>query len=293
MFLLFVYLVGTVRTREDVVLIVGMLMVGVILLSLSLIWVYVTGHNFSIAGISSGAGTDKSYTQGPHVRPGGTIGSPIDAAAFLELLLASAISIFLTRLKRFYSVLAAIAFGVGVVGLVVTLSRGGWIAFFLSGAILCFFAWRRGLLSLAIPVLIVVVIALFAFVFQDALIGRLTTDDGGSARARIILSELAFQVLHDHPLRGIGANNFTVVVKQYLTPTFNGEWIYAIHNKYLLTWVEDGLGAMLALIWFLFATIRRGWFTWCRKDALLAPLGVGADRRHHRPDDPHGGGCLS
>ncbi len=275
MFLLFVYLVGTVRTREDVVLLVGMLMVGVILLSLSLIWVYVTGHNFNIAGISSGAGTDKSYTRGLHTRPGGTIGSPIDAAAFLELLLASAISIFLTRLKKFYSVLAAIAFCLGGIGLVVTLSRGGWIAFFLSSAILCFFAWRRGLLSVAIPVLMVVVVALFAFVFQDALIGRLTTDDGGSARARIILTELAFQILRDHPLRGIGANNFTVVVKQYLTPTFNGEWLYAIHNKYLLTWVEDGLGAMLALLWFLLATIRRGWITWRRKDALLAPLALG------------------
>jgi len=272
-FLFFVYIAGTVRTREDVLLIVTMLMVSGICLGTFLIAEVVAGHNFNIPGLSTVG--DRSYNSGGYFRPGGPIGSPIDAASFFGLMLVPSLSILLTRLKGFYLWLAVLSLSIGTIGLVLTLSRGGWIALILASSILCFFAWRRGWLSIKVPVIIVVVVVLLGLVFQNAILTRLTADDNGSARARIVLTRLAFDIIWDHPLLGIGTNNFAAVFRHYLTPDFNGEWIYSIHDKYLMVWVETGIGGLIAFVWFLLATVRRGWLVWQRGDRILSSLALG------------------
>src|SRR5439155_18314025 len=50
---------------------------------------------------------------------------------------------------------------------------------------------------------------------------------------------------------------------------------YTVHNKYLLVWSEAGIGALLAFLWFLGSTLRRGWSLWRRDDPLLSPLALG------------------
>lgn len=267
MFLLYVYIAGTVRTRQDVLFIVIMLFIGLVLESLVMVALRFVGHSFSVAGMLARIDPDN--------RVGGTVGSPINAAAYLCLLLAPAMSILLTRLAWYYKWLAALAFGLGGVALVLTFSRGGWIAFFLSSAILCLLAWRRGWLSITIPFSITVVVVLLFLLFQDAILVRLLGDDNGSASARVPLMKLAFRVIKDKPVLGVGINNFPIIMKQYATPEFGGAWLYAIHDKYLLVWAETGIGGLVAFIWFLLATVRRGWQCWKLSDRFLSPLALG------------------
>jgi len=267
MFLLYVYVAGTVQTRQDVLFIVTILFIGLVLESLVMIGLRYVGHSFSIAGMFARIDPGK--------RVGGTVGSPINAASYLSLLLVPAISFLLTRLGRCYKWLAVLAFSLGGVALVLTLSRGGWVAFVLSIMILCFFAWRRGWLSLSIPFVALAVAVLLSLLFGDVILSRLFGYDMGSAQSRIPLMKLAFRVIKDNPVRGVGANNFPIIMKQYVTPEFGGAWLYSTHNKYLLVWVETGIGGFIAFIWFLLAALRRGWQCWKFGDRFLAPLALG------------------
>jgi O-antigen ligase len=58
--------------------------------------------------------------------------------------------------------------------------------------------------------------------------------DRGSAESRIPLMNLALRIIEDHPVLGLGANNFTVVMDQYLSAEFRRGFLFAVHNKYLL-----------------------------------------------------------
>lgn len=130
-------------------------------------------------------------------------------------------------------------------------------------------------MSIWVP-LVMLGLASLAFLFyRDAILERLLLAGGDLSAGRIVLMRLAWQMIRDHPLLGVGANNFFLALKQYLTPDFNGDWIYTVHNKYLLVWAEAGVGALAAFLLFLFVTIRNGWLCWSRGDRFLSPLALG------------------
>ena len=272
-FLLYLYIVATVRTREDLLFIVLMLLLGLVAESLIMIWVYLTGQDISLAGISTRV--EPQFATGLHARPGGTIQSPNVAAGYLCFLLAPALSLLLVRLGRFYKLLALLGFGLGWVALIATLSRGGWVAFAVSITILCLGAWRRGRLSPGVPVSISLAIVLAFLLFRETIQTRLFAYDLGAAYGRIPLMKLAFQMIREHPLLGVGANSFGAVINLYLPPELSQEWLYAVHNKYLLVWAETGIGGLLAFVAFLVGTVRCGLLCWRANDPFLSPLALG------------------
>ncbi len=140
--------------------------------------------------------------------------------------------------------------------------------------LLCYFAWRRGQLSLKY-LLIVFFVVLLLLSFQDVILNRLLGDDDGSAESRLPLIKIAFKIIGDYPVFGVGANNFSMVIEQYITPEFSDAWIAIIHNKYLLVWVETGIFGLVTFVWFLFGTIISGLYIWKAHDHFLSPLALG------------------
>jgi O-antigen ligase len=171
--------------------------------------------------------------------------------------------------------LAVFASGLGGVALVLTLSRGGWLAFILSITILGVLAWYRGWLRPIIPLVGVVVAVLAFFMFQDTLVSRLTGDDEGSTQSRVPLMGIAFRMIQDHPVLGVGTNNYAFVLSEYITPDVSQEWLFVVHNKYLLVLAETGPVGLITYLWFLLATVWRGWQGWKLKDRVLSPLALG------------------
>jgi putative inorganic carbon (HCO3(-)) transporter len=272
MFLLYIYIVSSVQTRQDVLFIVAMLLIGFVLESLIMILLGLAGINFSIAGVSSRIDVGKGPT-GPPYRFSGTIGSSNTAASYVSMLMTIAVSLLFTRLKLWYRLLAILGFGLGGVALILTFSRGGWLSFVLSITMVCLFTWRRGWLSLTVPFAIAIVLAMLSLLFRDAVTARV--QETNLTHARVILNELAFKMIIDNPVFGIGTNNFAIAMKQYLTPEFGGEWIYIVHNKYLLEWAEIGIGGIVAFVWFLLAAIRRGWQCYQFEGRFLPALALG------------------
>jgi putative inorganic carbon (HCO3(-)) transporter len=273
MFLLYVYLVGTVRTRQDLRFVVGWLLCGLVCEGL-IIAVSAAGGSFEAAGLQVRTDIFDEEEVGTAARFSGTLGSPILAASYLEMLLAPALAILGTNLGRCHKTLAVLGLSLGSVALIGTFSRAGWLAASLSLTIVYLPLWRRRKLSPAVPVVLLVLLSALALFFHEEIARRMTGNDGGSARSRVPLMMMAWDIITDQPALGVGANNYTEALKPR-TPEFGNEWLFTVHNQYLLVWAETGAIGLAAYLWFLLATLRRGWQRWKRTDPLLSPLALG------------------
>ncbi len=281
--LLFIYIVGTVRTREDIIF-MATLLLGTLVLESLLMIAAPFGLRFKIGSIVNRVDTASPRVAAGLFRTAGTVGSPILAASFVELLLAPAMSVLFMPVERWLKWLAGLGVFFGSVALILTFSRGGWIAAGLSVFVLCYFAWRRRWLSPVIPAGMIAVALVMGIVFQSQVMQRVFNEQ--SAYDRIPLAEIASRVIMDHPLLGVGSNNIVLAELNYVTPDLAGAWLYAIHDKYLLVWSETGIGALIAFLAFLGMSLRRGWQAWKMHDRLLSPLalalalGIGGEMIH-------------
>lgn len=272
--LVYCYVAGNVRSKDDVVFAVSCLLAACLVESVVMIILRFTGMPSTIWGLPTHIHIDSDPREG-FMRIGGTVGQSNFAAAYLSISMTCAASVLFTSLGRLYKWLAAAVLGLGSIALILTFSRGGWLALALSLVLLCFVTWRRRGLSLKAPLVVLLLLALLCVPFRSLIGARLFGDDRGSAQSRIPLMNLAFRIAEDHPLLGVGANNFTVAMGPYLTSEFREEFLFAVHNKYLLVLTETGIGGLAAFLAFYIGIVRKGWHCWTFQDRLLSPLALG------------------
>ncbi len=272
--LVYFYVASNVKTRRDVLFVVSLLLIACLLESLAMIALKFTGIPSTLWGAPTHIHIDTDAKQG-FMRIGGTVGSSNFAAAYLSISLASAASLLFTNLGRAHKCLALAVLGLGGVALILTFSRGGWMALALSLTLICLLGWRRLGFSLKTPIAIILILGMLYLPFHSVISARLLGDDRGSAESRIPLMKLAFRIIEDNPILGVGANNFTVVMDRYLTPEFRHGFLFAVHNKYLLVLSETGAAGLLGLLAFLLDALRKGWQCWARQDPQLSPLALG------------------
>src|SRR3984893_2050440 len=273
MYLVFFYVANFVRSREDVLFVVFFLLLGCLMESLVMI-------ALGFAGVPSGLWGPlhirvDTQVNGEFTRVGGTVGSPNEAGSYLSLMLSLAISLLFTPFGRKYKLLAAAVLAFGGTALIFTLSRGAWISLATAIILFCVSLWRRNGSSLKAPVAFLAMLFLIYLSFHSAVEARLLADDNGSAESRIPLMNLAFRIIADNPVLGVGSNNFSATMDGYLTSEFRRGFLYTVHNKYLLVWAEIGFAGLLAYLAFLFGAVRKGWASWKQNDRLLSILALG------------------
>jgi O-antigen ligase len=201
-------------------------------------------------------------------RGSGTYICPNHLAGFLELLIPLGLAFaILGRKNHILRLFLAYAAVVMIVGVVVTLSRGGWIATGLS--LLAFAAVVLRKRAHRIPVLLmifVVFLAAFLFANRSELVQKrvelaLTAGALENVRSRQWLAIPTLQMWLDHPWFGVGPAHF-----DYRFPAYRPKEIQVrpgrAHNDYLNTLADWGLvGGFLALtgIGFLVHTTWRTW----------------------------------
>jgi putative inorganic carbon (HCO3(-)) transporter len=285
-YLLYLYVSNQIRTREDVRFMVTVLLVGGLVESLVMIILSFTGEPSTMWWLPTHIHVETSAREG-FMRIGGTVGSPNTASSYLIVLLSTAGGWLFTNLGRLHKILASAVIALGSVALILTFSRGGWMALATSLILFGFFLSRRRGLSLRGPIAILVILTLLYLPFHNVISARLFGEDKGSAASRIPLMYLAFRIFADNPVLGVGANNFSVAMGPYLTAEFRRPslpcqevncrqgFVYAVHDKYLLVLCETGIGGLAAFLAFLFAALRRGWHCWNFRDSFLSPLALG------------------
>lgn len=104
---------------------------------------------------------------------------------------------------------------------------------------------------------------------------RVLGDDNGSAESRKHLSLIALEMIQDRPWFGYGAGNCHLAALNYANQSqFRAEWYYTIHSKYLLAWVETGLGGLLSFLCVMGAAFRYASKAWKTPDRVLATMAI-------------------
>jgi O-antigen ligase len=259
--MLFLIVFAGVRNREQLLWVVGSLVVGAVVAA--------------VYGMVAGS---------PAEDPGRvSIGNPNQAAAALVLggTLAAALAVAL-RGKPVLRLLTTMAVPLCVFAIFLTLSRGGLVA--LGAALLTaiFMAGRRrgAVIALAACAVLAAVVYFGAFASVDAR-DRILELQGGTGRTDIWT--VGWRMVEDHPVRGIGAGNFPIASIHYLLEPgalLRDDFIVddpkVAHNTYLNVLAElgvVGLGLFLTVIAFsLWCAIRAVGFATRAEDRQLEVL---------------------
>jgi len=274
LYLVYLYVANNVRTRQDVLFVVSLLLIGAVLESLAIIALRFSSMETGVLGPFHLYADVFARTGWKRV--GGTMG-PNQSSAYLSVLIVFAASVFFTNIGRVSKWLAAAVVMLGEIAIILTLSRGGWLGLLVGISILCVVVCRHRGLSLKVPMAVLVVLLLLYLPLSDSIAARLFENDNGAAESRIPLARLAFRIIADHPILGVGSNNFSVAMNGYLTGEFRSQnaFRFIVHNKYLLIWAETGIVGLAAFLAFLFGALRKGWQCWKAHDQLLSPLALG------------------
>lgn len=263
--LLHVYVVYAATTFLKPAFLVKALVATLLAESLLMLALGAVGHGFTLGKLSA------RVIEGGRV--GGTLGSPNVAGGVLTLLLAPALALALAARRGAARAWWVAAFFLGIGALILTQSRGAWLGFLLSMLILLPLAVGRGWLRARAALPALVVAFGLGLALHTTVADRLFDRGASPASTRVNLVLLATDMIRDHPVLGVGANNFAAMLPSYVTPKYSHDWIRSVHDKYFLVWAETGTVGLAAFLWYLLGALRAGWRRWRRsrgREALLA-----------------------
>ncbi len=180
-------------------------------------------------------------------------------------------------------VFLAISAGLGITAIILSLARGSWIALIVGIGIIILLAWKNWEVSerksyFAAIGGLVLLGSLVLAPFGSRIYERLTTDDGNSAAVRIPLMKVAWNIIEDNPLIGIGLSGYRTEMyryddtKEHVTQIFPG----TVHNSFAHITAEIGIPGGILFILLLLLGAFECWQTMIARDKLLFALALGA-----------------
>jgi O-antigen ligase len=234
---------SAVQRRDQAVAVMAVYVGGAVALALYAIYVGGDGGNYDrISGVAGTANQLASLLVTALFLAGGLL-LALRRAPFLRTLLLGAVVVCL-------------------LGMFLTLSRAGLVALAAALAAAVVVSGRQRLLVGALVLaLSLSTVGYFSFAASQQARERVTTLAGGTGRTDIWT--VAWRMIEDHPVRGIGIGNFQTVSIHYLLrpgAILRDEFIVdrpqVTHNSYLNVLAELGVPGLL-----LFGTIVLGCFT--------------------------------
>jgi O-Antigen ligase len=224
------------------------------------------GHNLDssvLSPLTGGASSINIYgaVNGQSVyRPNALTGDPNHLAIMLDVPLLALTPVYL-RLERGHKWKRPLAIVLAFLLLVefATLSRSGLLGLGVGLLVLVLpyrrFAWTRALLVPLGAVAVVLLYVLYSRWHYFSVVLRSRIETGGkSSSAHFAVYDFIPQILHSHPLLGLGLNNFSVYY-EFVT----GKTNWGPHSFYVALIVETGLIGFLVFalfIRYLFVRLR-------------------------------------
>lgn len=172
------------------------------------------------------------------------------------------------RAGRLALATAAICLPIIAAGLLLSASRGAWLA--LAAALLLWAAWAAGgrLPALAgrradrllLPAAALLVALL---VTRPALIGFIQSFLGEGIN-RLELMRLSALLAYDHPFTGVGLGTYPMIFSSYVLLIHVG-FIGSAHNLYVDLAAEQGIPGLLAFLAIVAVALRLAWVAGCRE----------------------------
>jgi O-antigen ligase len=156
-----------------------------------------------------------------------------------------------------------------------TFTRAAWVGFGLGMCWVMLLAARRGARTRHMAI-IVLVACLGAAIMWPVLALRADASQTSAAfDERYALMVMAWRVVEDNPILGVGAGAYAFVFRQYLTPGLARNWLFVVHNEYLLRWAETGIAGLLGLVAFWVGAFRIAMRASRDPDPTTMALGIG------------------
>jgi len=274
-YLLFFYVACNVE-RKNLRWLTGGLLFAVFAQETLALAQYLTHSSLGLASLGESRLMQMTFGGESYVRVAATLVHPNQFANFVGLVLPLALALMLLdRRGPLKQALYGGVYVLGVVVLVLTFSRTGWIHLITSTLVVVVLALRHGKVrrEAADIALVGGLVALAAVIaLSEAILSRLFASNPILVTARIDMARVAMRMIGTHPILGIGANNYVSELPHYdFIPVMQAP----VHNLYLLVLAEMGilgLAALLALIVFLFVRLGSAFRS---NDHLVAAIAIG------------------
>lgn len=196
-----------------------------------------------------------------------------DVPLFLVPLITIAGSVVLYGTERRERWIAAAFAAIALLAVVLSFSRGGYLALAaVSLGLALSHPKRWWLLSAAVAAAIVLV--LIPPINHRIGIELDFSNGSNTLVGRYGLWSATIQMLRDHPIFGAGLSGFTAVLGPYWNPSHTDRFIYP-HNILLTFWSETGILGVVSFAWILVVGFRTSWRAWRRAAPDWRPIGLG------------------
>jgi len=192
-------------------------------------------------------------------RPSGTLmGGPTTFAVFLLIV----ISICILLKKCSSNIKESFLYNFNIMGgsicIFLTYTRVVWILLVL--VLVSITILEKTLRKYCLFLLILILAA--SLFMMPYISSRLIYSAKDGLKVRKDMYQVASNMIADHPILGVGLNNYAALRSVYDTgPYYVTQELpeSLVHNNFLLYFAELGVLGILALIWFYFASFRLGW----------------------------------
>lgn len=163
--------------------------------------------------------------------------------------------------------------------LLLSLSRGAWVAIGLAGLALVVLRWQQGWIAVVLS-LLAAAAGIYWFGPQRALEALVASKTVGSLTGRLEVWSRATDMILDFPFTGIGMGAFQPLADQlYPFLIFEPGQVFHAHNLFLQVAVDLGIPGLLAWLWLLAVVIVQAVKVYragrAEHDPLLTALGAG------------------
>lgn len=196
-------------------------------------------------------------------RAGSSLGHPITFGAFLAQLLPFAALAWYDRQERWLRYAGALAGCLGVLALLLTFSKGGWLAAMFAGALFLLVAGRQVKSKIIIPVLVLIVLGtvFVPLVWQSAITELVSSNRAElSFEGRRVAWAGALSGIAENPLVGVGLKQGQEELRHRVDPV----WLeiadiqLPVDNYYLTVLLEEGVLGFAAWMALLALIFREG-----------------------------------
>lgn len=215
-------------------------------------------------------------------RVSGTFGHPNNLAGYLVMLVLINLALLWAPISRRVKLLLWPTLLLISATLILTFSRGGWLALGFGGMLtlyLCILRWsRHRTVSFIVSLALLVIFLITSVGLIGPLRHRLFREDYGAARSRIPMTQVALNIIYHHPWLGVGLGNYTFAAPDYdiTREGISYEFPRPVHNEFLLIAAEQGLPALalfLVILIYIFVQLFR--LSRSRDNLVLPYIAIG------------------
>lgn len=285
-------LINELRRRRQFLHVAFALLLGVMVQSSFSIVSYAAGAQLGLAFLGEETedqvvelGSSTLKGESALRRPGGLMGHPNQFAGYLALIMPMGVALLFSPISLLMKGLLVATLLLGQVGLLLTLSRSGWICFAaglvatLGLSFLHRSSRRRYLVARAGVISLIGVVVLIA---SPKIIERIQYSDPEAWRSRVEFAQTAKNVILAHPVFGVGLNSYAFAQPPYsrhgtfeaMKDFYNGN-APVVHSTWLLTWAELGSVGMAMFVLIHLCVLYVGFRNLKLKDGLLHAMNVG------------------